>query len=282
MSDSVVLVGMNIRPLARSAVKAGWEVTAIGVVSYLDMPAEVRYLSLMDDLGGIFPPDPDDFHARIGRAAGELDVASAAYSGGFENFPGIIGEMNTRFELLGNGPETLNGVRSPFRLKEAAASVGVKTPRILAAGESPDPQVQWLKKMVRSGAGGGIEPWDGVFPEDQGFIIQERIAGPPQSVSFIANGKEARVFAFSEQLIGDPAFGGMGYRYIGNLVMPPPDPVLMAKMEKLANTLTRTFGLVGLNGIDFILHDGEPYILEVNPRYSASMELYEDALGQSL
>jgi predicted ATP-grasp superfamily ATP-dependent carboligase len=36
-------------------------------------------------------------------------------------------------------------------------------------------------------------------------------------------------------------------------------------------------GLVGLNGVDFIARRGVPYPIEVNPRYSASMELIERA-----
>ena len=39
------------------------------------------------------------------------------------------------------------------------------------------------------------------------------------------------------------------------------------------------FGLVGLNGVDFIARRGVPYPIEVNPRYSASMELIERAHG---
>ena len=47
----------------------------------------------------------------------------------------------------------------------------------------------------------------------------------------------------------------------------------------MADAVTREFGLVGLNGIDFIARDGVPWPIEVNPRYSASMELLERARG---
>ena len=46
-------------------------------------------------------------------------------------------------------------------------------------------------------------------------------------------------------------------------------------MSAIAGAVTEAFGLVGLNGIDFVLREGEPYVLEINPRYSASMELIE-------
>jgi len=53
-------------------------------------------------------------------------------------------------------------------------------------------------------------------------------------------------------------------------------------LNVLATTLTQAFGLVGLNGIDFILNGEQLSILEVNPRYSASMELVEEALAVPL
>jgi predicted ATP-grasp superfamily ATP-dependent carboligase len=46
--------------------------------------------------------------------------------------------------------------------------------------------------------------------------------------------------------------------------------------------LTAEFGLVGLNGLDFVARNGVPYPIEVNPRYSASMELLERAHGLSM
>ena len=42
------------------------------------------------------------------------------------------------------------------------------------------------------------------------------------------------------------------------------------------------FGLVGVNGIDFIVRDNRPWPIEVNPRWCASMELVERAYGLSV
>jgi methenyltetrahydromethanopterin cyclohydrolase len=50
----------------------------------------------------------------------------------------------------------------------------------------------------------------------------------------------------------------------------------------LATAVTNEFGLVGLNGLDFIARNGVAYPIEVNPRYSASMELVERAAKPDL
>ena len=47
-------------------------------------------------------------------------------------------------------------------------------------------------------------------------------------------------------------------------------------------TLAASFGLIGLFGVDLILRDDVPWPVEVNPRYTASVEVLELALGRSL
>ena len=46
--------------------------------------------------------------------------------------------------------------------------------------------------------------------------------------------------------------------------------------------MTEQFGLIGLNGIDCIVRDEVPYAIEVNPRWSSSMELVERQYGVSM
>jgi predicted ATP-grasp superfamily ATP-dependent carboligase len=46
--------------------------------------------------------------------------------------------------------------------------------------------------------------------------------------------------------------------------------------------LAAGFGLVGLFGVDFVLEGDRPWAVEVNPRYTASVEVLELALGRAL
>jgi len=58
---------------------------------------------------------------------------------------------------------------------------------------------------------------------------------------------------------------------------------LQARIATLLGRLTRATGLVGLNGLDFILDaGGEPYVLEMNPRPTATIDLYEAEFAQGL
>ena len=282
MNKSIVLVGINVRPLAQSAVKAGFEVVAMDAFGLLDLPVEARCLSLVRDLGSLFPFDPRSWHMRLAQAARLEKANSLAYSGGFENLPDLVAEMSEDRELLGNSPASLRAVRDPFHLQEVVKSVGMETPQILPPGARPDPSLRWLRKPLKSGMGHNIEPWEGFVPDDPETIVQHRVEGILYSASFIANGREAQVFAITHQLSGDPAFGAQGFAYVGNLLIANPDAEFLERLNVLAGALTQAFGLIGLNGIDFVLNGEQISILEVNPRYSASMELAEEALNVSL
>jgi predicted ATP-grasp superfamily ATP-dependent carboligase len=94
-------------------------------------------------------------------------------------------------------------------------------------------------------------------------------------VAFVANGQRAEVFGISRGLAGDPAFGARGHRYCGSVYPFAADSALVDRISAIAGAATEAFGLVGLNGIDFVMREGEPFVLEINPRYSASMELIE-------
>ena len=131
-------------------------------------------------------------------------------------------------------------------------------------------------------------PWRRDAPVPRGWYLQERIAGVPGSVVFAADGDRAMVFGLSRQLVGEREFGASGFRYSGSLLVPPGDSVLgpwelvLGRATALAAAATRRFGLMGVNGIDFIARGGVPWPIEVNPRYSASMELVERGLGVSV
>src|SRR5262245_39599534 len=177
VNKSLVLVGMNVRPLAQSAVKAGFEVVAIDAFGHLDLPAEARCLSLAQDLGGLFPADPASWHQRLAQAGREQKANSLAYSGGFENLPDLVAEMSVDCELLGNEPDSLRSVRDPFRLREVVLSAGLETPQIMPAGAQPDPGLRWLRKPRKSGMGFDIESWEGIVPDDPETIVQRQVEG---------------------------------------------------------------------------------------------------------
>ena len=57
---------------------------------------------------------------------------------------------------------------------------------------------------------------------------------------------------------------------------------LAGRLQSLGDRLVSALGLVGWFGVDYILHNGHPWPVEINPRYTASLEIHELASGRSL
>jgi predicted ATP-grasp superfamily ATP-dependent carboligase len=118
--------------------------------------------------------------------------------------------------------------------------------------------------------------------------LQEHIDGTSASVVFVAAGRNAVPLGISRQLVGERAFGSVGYRYCGSILAAAGDPqlahdsALVTGARALVAAVAEELGVVGVNGIDFIARAGVPYPIEVNPRFSASMELVERAYGLSV
>lgn len=267
-----LIAGLTTRAVAESAVRGGFDVVTVDYFGDLDQKRLCWNVSLRER-GLSYSAD-----GLVDLAAG-IPADALVYVGGLENHPGAVAQLAQGRRLLGNVPDTLARVRDPRRLLAFLAGRGFQMPRSLepeigAADASGDGR--WLVKPAAGGGGRGIKPWRGE-PVRADRIVQERVVGRPASASFAADGRESVLLHWSEQLPGPG-----GFRYGGNLVPLDAPPAAREEIGRIAAALTAEFGLVGLNGVDFVLRDGRPVVLEVNPRYSASMELIEQVLGASL
>ncbi len=222
--------------------------------------------------------------AALARAALELDWQALIYSGGLENRPGLLGRLEDRGAVLGNGRRVVDGVRDPSVFFDFLSREGLPHPRTWCGARTPAVAVRTgcLWKGARSGGGTKVRPAISGETRPRGHYLQERLAGSPGSAAFVADGSRAVLLGVTEQLSGFRELGGSGYRYGGNITGPPGlllPVAALAVLRRAASSLTRRFGLRGLNGLDFVLSCGAPHLIEVNPRYTASMELLEELSG---
>ena len=202
-------------------------------------------------------------------AAMEEEPGDVIYGASFENHPKLVERLAERHTLLGNPPEVLRAVRDPARL---AAVLGDSYAR---STFTPPSSGRWLRKPLRGGGGIRVREWrGGALPA--GTFLQERIDGVPCSVAATGDGKDAVVLGLSEQLVGRRAFGVRGYRWCGNLV-PPRVPVPLDQPQAICSRLVAAFGLRGPFGVDFIWDGERAWVVEVNPRPTASLEVIKPA-----
>jgi predicted ATP-grasp superfamily ATP-dependent carboligase len=280
MATRVVIAGVSTRAAAESAARAGFAVTAIDAFGDLDQHPAVRSWSLHD------PASP--FTARAAAdAVRALDVDAAVYLSPFENHVRAVEALASGRTLWGNPPAVLRRVRDPFLVAGLLRRQGFATPitRVDVPTELAETN-EWLLKPFRSGGGHGVRPWAPGTEVPSGFFAQERIAGVPASMVFVAAGGRAVPLGVSLQLVGEEAFGASGFRYCGNVLVPAGDDVITDRVVEsaiaLADHVAKEFGLVGLNGLDCIIHGEVPYLIEVNPRWCSSMELVERQYGLSM
>jgi len=277
----VLLAGVSTRGFAESAARAGYEVVAVDGFGDLDLRACATEVHVVR-VGG-------RFSARAAVAAvRDVSCEAALYEASFENHPSAVRVLAANRVLWGNPPAVLARARDPRRLARVVSHAGLPGPRVRLTRPGPGARSGWLVKPLRSGGGDGVAVWRRGAPVPRGSYLQQRIAGVTGSIVFAADGRRAVPLGLSRILAGETAFGADGFRYCGSILGPAGDPQfaadehLLERATLLAESVTRAFGLVGVNGVDFVTQRGMPYAIEVNPRYTAAMELVERAYGISL
>ena len=265
----ILIAGLTTRAIAESAVRAGATIITVDYFGDLDQERLCETHSLRERGLGYSPE-------AILETARTLSYDAVVYCGGLENHPDVVAELARGRVLLGNEPETLRRVREPVELFRILAAQGFAVPETRLAGDPLPRTGRWLLKPARGGGGQGVRSWTGRAPSSS-QLLQERVNGVSGSASFVSDGRRSVVLGWTQQLRARRSF-----RYAGNLMPLRGSAAARKEVDAIADALTREYGLRGLNGFDFILRRGRPVVLEVNPRYCASMELMERASGASL
>ena len=279
-----LIIGISTRGVAESAKAAAYDLVTLDYFGDYDQKSWCENLSLKRDLNLPFGC------AQLYEASRQLKFDAVAYTSNLENHPEVI----RRFEdasaekhchLLGNSADVLSRVRHWPTLFDFLQRQGISVPETMYKGQQPaaSDNRRWLRKPVHSGGGHDISFWERDRPIGTPFILQEHIAGISASASFVSNGAGCVVLGLTEQIIGRAEFGARGFRYCGNVLpLTVEQNAVLAQVRNITTRLTQEFKLVGVNGLDFVLKDGQVFPLEINPRYSASMELIERAYGLSI
>jgi predicted ATP-grasp superfamily ATP-dependent carboligase len=203
------------------------------------------------------------------------------YTGALENRPALVGKLAQARPLWGNGPAVLRRVRQPWQVESVLREAGFPCPRTWPRGSPPPRRGRWLVKPLAGAGGLGITRWQA----GRGLVagakvyLQEFIEGEPCSAVYVGAAGRSVLLGVTRQLIGQPWLFAAPFQYCGSI-----GPLLLAndttgRFAALGEVCAAAFALRGLFGIDCILRDGIPYPVEINPRYTASVEVLERALG---
>ena len=268
----VICAGASARSLAFSCLRAGLRPLAFDLFFDTDLAARCPGIRLAD---GSWP-------GGLLEALERMPPLPLVYSGGLENHPDLIGRLEARHEILGNSAAVLEKALDPFAFSSCLAGAGLRVPEIRQAGEELPMDPGWLSKPIRSGGGLGIES-AAEAETSEGRYLQRFVDGVPASALFLAGRNDsthqALLLGATKQLIGESWLGAGGFTYCGNLGPLELEGEALREVALAGAATGGEFSLRGLFGLDFILTDDGPVFIELNPRYTGSVEVIETSCG---
>ncbi|MCE9524855.1 MAG: ATP-grasp domain-containing protein, partial [Planctomycetales bacterium] len=270
------LVGGSVRSAAGSALRAGWQTICTDFFA----DADLRRLAQVEPV--------EHYPAGLVKLADMLPPGPWMYTGGLENHPEIVAAISRRHSLWGNNADSLHRARDPFLLADVLNRAGLPTLAVRQA--APEDNQRWLRKPVLGSGGCGITEWHAKSnsqrprpslpyesPEiKSGSYYQKHVTGESISALFLSWPGETRLLEVTAQLTGVPEVHAPQFRWCGNIATLPISDECHKVITRIGETVAEACFLRGLFGCDFILSDdGTPWLTEVNPRYTGSVELVE-------
>lgn len=260
---SLLVIGAS----ARAAV---WSSRGIGPIAAIDQFGDADTREMADVLVST------DYPRDLPALAGRVPDCPWIYTGALENHPRIVRDIAAERPLLGNDADVLRLARDPSYVADVLAAAGLPFLPVRRASDGLPDRGDWMLKPLRSAAGRGVAPWHGEsLPK--GTFLQRRAQGESFSSVHLATPPHVELVGVSRQLFRPGSFEWTGN--VGPVELPDTIRETVASCgERLAHDL----GLRGLFGLDFVVEDGVPFVVEINPRYTASVEVHERATGRRL
>ena len=227
------------------------------------------------------------------------------FSGEFKNFRKIVrGNKNT--ESVDNKFKFFNKLKNKFNvpLTFQPSDIG-ELNEIL----QQYPNNQFILKPLQGSGGLGIFLLNNESSHElkqdneicqnislENYILQEYIEGTNVSSSVLSS-HDDRKNLINSRLITEHDLGNDSYEYSGNILPLDENSFRMFndnrteinadelndEMKNTSEDLIKEFGLIGSNGVDYILdNDGELKVIEINPRFQGTYELVENVLDINL
>jgi uncharacterized protein len=277
VKQPLAIVGASTRSAAASAVRAGFQPLAADLFGDADLQRIATTTRVR--------PYPDGFLDWMRT----VEPPCWMYTGALENYPELVDQMAWIAPLLGNAGDVLARVRSAWELSDALRGAGLLFPETRESAEGLPHDGSWLAKTYSGASGSGVrilsrEP-PGGYPAESEEIreekpcFQKRIDGTPCAAVYVAAESGAQLLGITRQIIGEPWVRAHGFQYAGSIGPWPIAEASCKTLERLGNVLSEQFELVGLFGVDFILDGERVWTVEVNPRYTASVEIVERCTG---
>jgi uncharacterized protein len=271
LAKILIIAATSVRSYVQAAVACGYEVIALD--AFIDeetkaISKQVHKLRFSD-----FALD-EVYFKQVFLEIDLSDVEGFLYGSLFDNCPEVLGWVAKQLPVLGNSEDVLKQAKD-FSFFALLDSLTIKHPVVkVSFPEKPD---RWLSKKIGGCGGMHIQSANlSVVPDGDNTYFQHRITGTPISMLFVADGNDARLIGFNQQLVAPSK--SQPYRFAGGVSNIALQPNIRKAFEHSAQKLTSALSLCGVCSLDAIVDGEDVWVLELNPRLSATFHLYENLL----
>ena len=267
----LLVVSTSARMLVRAARRAGWQALAVDAFGDVDTRAAAlawEGAELHAD-GGL---RAESVLRAVERLAGGRSLPLVLGSG-LESQPWALRELAESQQLAGSPPQVWELLARPREWFGVLDELGIAHPDV-AWGQAPG-EGRWLAKRAASSGGMHVrELAPGQLLPGEDWHAQRRLDGRCCSMLFLADGARARAIGFNRLLPATAAAPGP-FAWSGATAPVALAGSLRHAVVQAGQSLTRRLGLRGLCGLDFVCNDSGWQLLELNPRPTATVELWD-------
>lgn len=292
-----IVVGFSVRGLAEATAAAARPPLAADRFADHDCQLAAEQVVRLKQWGGNVQ-NTSEFLSELFRAGADAQ-SQVLLAGGMENWPELVELLHQHFTVLGPTADQLRLLRSPQRWQRWAEQSSIAFPETffpqaqdehsqsasnwlikplhLASGWGQplyvkQPASNWLSKPLRSAGGTAIKWSSHASPE---AYWQRHVAGRSLGVYCVLHRDgSAQLLGATESISATQWPGPSEFIYRGSL-----GPIRLPQhhcrqIVELCRLIQRETELLGWLQLDFIEdHAGDLWLLELNPRWAAGMEV---------
>ncbi len=261
--EQLLIIASSGRMLASLAKNLGFEPSVIDCFADVDTQAYASQVIKVNDLSLIEVKDALTLLKN-------QSTTYVIYGSGLESHQSTLNYLAQNFTVLGNSPLVFATIQNKAQFFLTLKQRNINFPEICF--QAPVDNENWLIKPLTGEGGVGIKWHTTENNTNNTCYWQKYYQGTPRSVLFVANTKEYQIIGYHKQFTTQ--IGNNEFVFSGLINQLEIDTTVEQTINKVLKTLVVDFSLQGINSLDFIEYKRQCYVLEINARPSASLNLY--------
>jgi predicted ATP-grasp superfamily ATP-dependent carboligase len=305
LGKSLLVVGFNSRPIAKSLYRSGFVPYAVDFFGDLDLPLVTAEYAVVApilakqlDMKSGSQRSFQEIMVELASAMVEKHphIKGCFLGSGFDDHPELVEQINSIVPIIGTNAKGIRVSRDFECIRQIATKAGFQIPKTIRVSDSrsmKDLSTPYVLTPTHSS--GGLSkrliqsPLD--FQTQAGalsatwrdLIAEEYVAGHPMSCTFIKTGELVKILAINDQVIGESLCHPPGpFYYCGNVTPTRAPENIIKNAQVCCQKLAELLPVQGMNGFDFVGTPNGIYFMEVNPRIPGSLAPIENALDRCI